>query len=340
MKRYFIKRALYAIPTLAGISVLCFLLVQFTPGGPVEQTIASWRQAGLGGDTGGGQTAQVTEEQRKALMEYYGFDKPLWHRYLHWMGKVIQLDFGESYYYNEPVWVLILRCLPVSVTFGIFSFVATYLVCIPLGILKAVRHNSGFDTATSAIIFFLYSIPSFAFGILLIVLFGGGSFWNIFPIEGLTSDNFQELGFMEKIKDYIHHIFLPLTCYTIGSFATLTMIMKNSLLDQLSQDYITTARAKGLPESAVILKHALRNALIPIANGLGHWLSLFFAGSLLIESIFNLQGVGRLSYEAIIHRDYPVVLANIIILSVLTILGNLLSDFLYVVIDPRIDYAP
>lgn len=338
MGYYFIKRTLIAIPTLIGISLLCFLLVQFTPGGPVEQTIAAWRHAGIGGETGATRSAQVTEDQRKMLMEYYGFDKPVLVRYVSWMAHIMRLDFGESYYYNEPVWTLIKRCLPVSISFGLFSFIATYVICIPLGILKAVRHNSLFDSITSLFIFLLYSIPSFAFGILLIVLFGGGSFWNVFPIEGLTSENFSELTVWEKLKDILHHLVLPLTCYTIGSFATLTMIMKNSMLDQLKQDYIMTARAKGLSERAVVLRHALRNALIPIANGLGHWVSLFFAGSLLIETIFNLQGIGRLSYDSILHRDYPVVLANIMILSVLTIFGNLISDFLYVIIDPRIDY--
>lgn len=339
MGSYFIKRILIAIPTLIGISLLCFLLVQFTPGGPVEQTIAAWRHAGFGGETGAGGSAQVTEDQRKMLMEYYGFDKPVLTRYASWMAHIVRLDFGESYYYNEPVWTLIKRCLPVSISFGLFSFIATYLICIPLGILKAVRHNSLFDAMTSMLIFFLYSIPSFAFGILLIVLFGGGSFWNIFPIEGLTSENFSRLSAWGKLKDTLHHLILPLTCYTIGSFATLTMIMKNSMLGELKQDYVMTARAKGLSETAVVLIHALRNALIPIANGLGHWVSLFFAGSLLIETIFNLQGIGRLSYDSILHRDYPVVLADIMILSVLTIFGNLISDFLYVIIDPRIDYT-
>jgi len=336
---YFLKRLFISLPTLFGISLVCFLLVQFTPGGPIEQTIAQWRQSGFSAEAGGGRISQITEEQRQALVEYYGFDKPIVVRYFSWLAKLVTLDLGESYHYDQPVWDLIKRCLPVSISFGLASFILTYLICIPLGIFKAVWHNTLFDGATSGIVFFLYSIPSFAFGIVLIVLFGGGSFWNIFPIEGLVSDNFAELSTIEKIKDFIHHMFLPLTCYTIGSFATLTILMKNSLLEQLRQDYVTTARAKGLPEKRVIGKHALRNALLPIANGLGHWIGLFFAGSLLIETIFGLQGIGRLSFESILHRDYPVVLANIMILSVLHILGNLMSDVLYVVIDPRIDYA-
>lgn len=335
---YSLKRCLLSIPTLLGISLACFVLVQLTPGGPVEQALARWRLSAVGGESGSDRTLQVTEEQRQALIEYYGFDKPLLTRYVHWLGRLVRLDFGDSYAYEEPVWALIKERLPVSVTFGIVSFLAAYLVCIPLGILKAIKHNSVFDAWTSALVFFLYSVPSFAFGIVLIVLFCGGSYWNLFPIEGFTSTNFEELSFFGKIVDIAHHMFLPLVCYVIGLFAMLTMLMKNSMLEQLKQDYVTTARAKGLRERAVILKHVLRNALLPIANGFGQWVGLFFAGSLLIETIFNLQGIGRLSYESIVQRDYPVVLANIIILSVLYILGNLISDILYVIIDPRIDF--
>lgn len=339
MLKYFLSRALISIPTLLGITVLCFFLVHLTPGGPVEQAIAQMRLAGSGGETGGGgSAAEITDTQRQWLEEYYGFDKPIYRRYFEWLGKIFTLDFGISYYYDEPVWDVILRRMPVSIVFGVVSFFATYLICIPLGILKALKNNTLFDALTSGLIFFLYSIPAFAFGIVLIVLFCGGSFWNVFPIEGFVSDNFETLTFWAKAKDITYHMFLPLICYTIGSFALLTMVMKNSLLDQLSQDYITTARAKGLSEKLVVARHALRNALLPIASGLGHWIGMFFAGSLLIETIFNLQGIGRLSYESIFHRDYPIVLANILILSVLNILGNLMSDYLYILIDPRIDY--
>lgn len=336
---YFAKRLAIAVPTLIGISLVCFCLVQLTPGGPVEQAIAEMRNSAVGGETGGARVSGITDEQRAMLVEYYGFDKPLFARYFAWIGRLVRLDLGESYFHSEPVWDLIKRTLPVSLSFGIASFLLTYLICIPLGILKAVHHDTPFDATSSGLIFLLYSIPSFALGILLIVLFGGGSFWNVFPIEGMVSENFEDLGAWAKIADYAHHMFLPLLCYTIGSFATLTMVMKNSLLDQLKADYMTTARAKGLPERLVILRHGVRNALLPIVNGLGHWLSLFFTGSLLIETIFGLQGVGRLSYESIVRRDYPVVLANIMILSLLNIVGNLLSDFLYVVADPRIDFA-
>lgn len=338
MVLYSLKRVALAIPTLLGISLVCFVLVQLTPGGPVEQALARWRMSAVGGESGADRTLQITEEQRQALIAYYGFDKPILTRYFHWVSRLVQLDFGDSYSYEEPVWKLIQERLPVSVTFGIVSFLAAYLICIPLGILKAIKHNTPFDAWTSALVFLLYSIPSFAFGIVLIVLFCGGSYWNLFPIEGFTSDVFEQRSFLGKILDVAHHMFLPLLCYVIGLFAMLTMLMKNSMLEQLKLDYVTTARAKGLPERAVVLKHVLRNALLPIANGFGQWVGLFFAGSLLIETIFNLQGIGRLSYESIVQRDYPVVLANIIILSVLYILGNLISDILYVVIDPRIDF--
>ncbi len=323
---------------MVGISLLCFFLIQLTPGGPVEVQMAQWRNSGVGGEAGAGKMSQITDEQRQALVVYYGFDKPIAVRYLSWMWKLVRGNLGDSYYYDVPVIDLIKARLPVSISFGLFSLWATYIICVPLGIWKAVRHNSTFDVMSSGVVFFLYSIPSFAFGILLIVLFGGGSFWNVFPIQGLVSDNFSDLSLLNKVKDYMWHMFLPLTCYTIGSFATLTMLMKNSLIDQLRQDYVTTARAKGLSERVVIGRHALRNAILPIANGVGQWIGLFFAGSLLIETIFGLQGIGRLSYEAIVHRDYPVVLADIMILSVLTIVGNVISDFLYIVIDPRIDY--
>lgn len=338
MLRYFTLRMLACAPTLIGVSLLCFFLIQLTPGGPVEQTLAQWRQSSVGGEVGAGRSSSVTEEQKEALIKYYGFDKPIYVRYFNWIFKVLRLDLGESYFYGEPVSKLIARCLPVSVSFGVFSFLLTYLICIPLGVWKAVKHNTPFDSMSSGLVFFLYSVPSFALGILLIVLFGGGSFWNVFPIQGLTSDNFPELGFFAKIKDYLHHLFLPLACYTIGSFATLTMLMKNSLMEQLRQDYVLTARAKGLRERIVVGKHALRNALLPIANGLGQWIGLFFTGSLLIESIFGLHGIGRLSYESIVNRDYPVVLANIMILSVLHVLGNVLTDLLYICVDPRVDF--
>lgn len=338
MSVYFIKRLAATIPALIGVSLVCFFLVQLTPGGPVEQTLAEWRHSGIGAEGVSSRMQQITEEQRLALIAYYGFDKPIHVRYFQWIVNLFCLDLGESYFYSTPVWDIIKKRLPVSISFGLLSFFATYIVCIPLGIVKAAKNGGRFDMFSSAVIFFFYSIPSFAFAILLVVIFCGGSFWNLFPIEGMISENFDELSLFHKITDYIYHMFLPITCYTIGGFASLTMLMKDSLLEQLSCDYMLTARAKGLTQKQAIIKHALRNALLPIASGLGHWVSLFFAGSLLIETIFGLEGIGMLSYESIIRRDYPIVLSIIMILSVLHILGNLLSDFLYVAIDPRIDY--
>lgn len=338
MTRYFFKRILAIGPTLLGISLVCFVLVQFTPGGPVEQTIAQWRGMG-GGESTGSRGGAVTEEQRKMLTEYYGFDRPILERYAKWMGKVMRLDLGESYYYSKPVSAIIREAIPVSLFLGGASFFLTYLICIPLGICKAVKKNTIFDGATSVLVFLFYSIPSFALGILLIVLFGGGSFWNVFPIAGLTSDGFGELSLFGKIKDLLAHLVLPLLCYTIGSFASVTLLMKNALLEEMQQDYVTAARAKGLSEKKVVLRHALRNALLPIASGLGQWIAVFFTGSLLIETVFSLRGLGRLSYDSILHRDYPVVLAIILLLSVCHVVGNLLSDFLYVLLDKRIDYT-
>jgi len=337
MKQYLLKRCVLMIPTLLGISVLTFTLLHFMPGGPVEMAIASFR-AGGGGEVGSGKMTVVTEEQRESLKKLYGFDKPLWKRYGIWLGQLARLDFGESYFSNEPVRAMILRALPVSISLGFFSLLLTYLVSIPLGILKAVKNETPFDTISSAILFLLYSIPPFALAVILIILFCGGSFWNFFPIEGMVSDNFSDLSTIGKLLDYLHHLVLPLTCATVGSFAVLALLMKNSLLDELGKDYVSAARAKGLPEKIVVLRHALHNALLPLAHNVGGWLPVFFSGSLLLETIFNLQGVGRLSYDAILHRDYPIVLANIVILSVLSVIGNLVSDILYVLVDPRLDF--
>ncbi len=337
MKSYLFKRLLYAVPTLLGISLICFCLVQLSPGGPVEQLLAEWRHSSLG--ESGDKTSQVTEEQRQALVEYFGFNEPLLIRYAKWMGKVLTLDLGESYHYGESVASLIGRALPISLSLGFFSFFIVYLISIPLGISKAVRHGSKFDATSSTILFLLYSIPSFALGVLLIVFFAGGSFYSWFPAQGLFSDNWDDLTLVGKVADYFLHLTLPLFCSVIGALASVTLMMKNSLLDQLKQDYILTARAKGLRENAVIWRHAVRNALLPIASGMGQWLSVFFSGSVLLETVFGLQGMGRLSYESILRRDYPIVLANIIILSVLHIAGNLLSDLAYVALDPRIDFT-
>lgn len=340
MNAYFIRRLLLIFPTLLGISIAVFFLVQMLPGGPVEQALSALRFGGgevaeAGAASAGG---QIQEEYVEALKKHYGFDKPLPVRYYEWMLGLLQLDFGESYYYEEPVIDVIVARFPVSIIFGVVSLLLTYFVCIPLGIIKALWHRRLIDYVSSVVILAAYAIPGFAVLILLIVLFCGGSYYDIFPMQGMTSENFAELGFFSKIGDIIMHMTLPLTAYLLGSFAFATMLMKNSLIEHITADYVRTAYAKGLPERIVIFKHALRNSLIPIATGFGEFVSVFLAGSLLIEKISGLDGIGALSYESLLNRDYPVALGIIIIASVTVIIGNIISDFAYTVIDPRIDF--
>jgi microcin C transport system permease protein len=272
------------------------------------------------------------------IKKYYGFDNPVATRYLLWIGKLLRGDLGVSYTYQKPVLELVVERLPVSLTFGLSGLFLTYLVCIPLGIRKALEHNSQFDNLSSIFIFLGYAIPAFALGVALIVLFGGGSFWSLFPISGVVSDNFEELSLLGKVGDYAHHLFLPLLCYTIGGFATLTLLMKNSLLDQLSQDYIRTALAKGVPYRQAVYRHALRNALIPVATNIGMIIGVVLSGSMLIETIFTIDGIGLLSYQSIVNRDYPVALGLIVISSVLMLAGRMISDFCLVLVDPRIKF--
>jgi microcin C transport system permease protein len=308
------------IPTLFGITLIVFVIINLAPGSPVEQRLQQLR-FGAGGETtkGSGDSA-VSEEVIEALKKQYGFDKPMHERYLIWIGNLSRLDFGESFAYEEPVVDVIVSKFPVSLLFGVVAFLLSYLVCIPLGILKAMHKDGVFDMASSFILFVLYSVPPFMLGILLIVYFAGGSFLDLFPIGGLTSDNYANLTIAGKLWDRFHHAVLPLVCYMIGSFTTLTLLMRNSLLEEISKDYVRTARAKGLDEMKVVLKHALRNALIPIATGVGSFLSVFFAGSLLLESIFQLDGIGLLSYTSILARDYNVIMGLVFIQSVVFLL--------------------
>lgn len=341
---YLVRRLIAILPTLFGITLIAFFIINLAPGGPVEQKLQQLRfGAGHGQSAGAGGAARgqqaVSEEVIEALKKQYGFDKPVHERYALWLKNLVRLDFGRSFTYEEPVTKVILDRMPVSIQFGIVSFFLSYLVCIPLGVMKAIRSGQAFDTVTSIVLFMAYSTPSFMLAILLIVLFGGGSFFDWFPISGLISDNYPDLGLAGKFWDRVHHFILPLICYMIGHFTTLTILMKNSLLEEIRKDYVRTARAKGLPEKRVILKHALRNALIPIATGFGGFLSLFFAGSLLIETIFGLDGMGLLGYNAILQRDYNVVMGLLVIESFLFLLGNIISDLLYVVVDPRIDFS-
>ena len=328
------------LPTLIGVTLIVFFIVNLAPGGPIEQKLQQIRFAG-GGESSSSSSAgsaTVSDEVLEALKKQYGFDKPIYVRYGIWLKNIVNLDFGESFTYEEPVTEVIFSKFPVSLQFGIVSLILSYLISIPLGVFKAIRNGSTFDAITSFGLFVMYSIPPFMLGILLIVFFAGGSFLDIFPIGGAHSDYYDELGLFEKIGDRVYHFILPLTCYCLGSFTTLTVLMKNSLLDEIKKDYIRTARAKGLAEKTVYMKHALRNALIPIVTGLGGFLSVFFAGSLLLETIFQLDGIGLLSYNSILSRDYNVIMGLVFIQSILFLIGNILSDIAYVLVDPRIDF--
>jgi microcin C transport system permease protein len=272
------------------------------------------------------------------MRRYYGFDKPVYTRYGLWLWNVVHLDLGRSYIYQDPVWDVIKARFPVSLFLGLTGFFLSYLVCIPLGVFKAIRHGSRFDLVTSLTVFLGYSIPGWALGTALLVLLGGGSFWNVFPLGGFRPSNWEYLGFFEKITAQLHYMFLPVLCYMIESFATLTILMKNSLMENLGQDYVRTAYAKGLSERRVIFVHALRNSLIPIATGLGSEISIILAGSFLIEKVFNIDGMGYLGYTSILQRDYPVALGILVISSLLLLVGNILSDMIYVLVDPRIRF--
>ncbi len=336
------------IPTLFGITLIVFLIINLAPGSPIEQKLqrlklgggASSEVSSLGGDAGGRSSSSgVSEEVLEALKKQYGFDQPVHVRYGVWLKRLSQLDFGDSFTFEEPVTQVILSKFPVSLSFGISSLILAYLISIPLGIRMAVRDGQLFDRGASFVLFVLYSVPPFMLAILLIVFFSGGSFLNLFPIGGVTSDDYEMLSFWGKVADRAHHFVLPLTCYTLGSFTTLSLLMKNSLLEEISRDYVRTARAKGLDEKWVVMKHALRNALIPIATGLGSFVTVFFSGSLLIETIFQLDGIGLMGYNAVLSRDYNLIMGSITIQSGLYLLGNVISDIVYVMVDPRIDFS-
>ena len=345
---YITKRLLLMLPTLIGIVLINFLVLQFVPGGPVERMIAQLRAHQTGGEAGAGAVSLGTErmeqraleaEQVEYLKRLYGFDKPVHVQFIQLMRRLFTFDFGESYYHHKSVVALIVEKLPVSVSLGGWSFLLVYLTCIPLGIKKAVRDGSPFDGVTSVLILIGYSIPGFVLGIFLIVLLGGGSFWSIFPLRGLTSDGWESFTTGERILDYLWHLVLPLTCYVIGSFSVLTLLTKNSFLNEVHQAYVQTARAKGLSERVVLWKHVFRNAIIPIILGFpGSFLAMFFAGSILIETLFSLDGLGLLSYESIISRDYPVVMSTLFIFSLLAVVSQLLSDLSLVLVDPRISF--
>lgn len=324
------------IPTFLGITVLSFFIINMAPGGPIEQKIQAMR---FGESRGSGDGGMISEAVIEEMKRQYGLDKPVHERYIIWLKNIVKLDFGNSFVYEEPVMDVIKSKLPVSLQFGIASLFLTYLICIPLGIAKAVRANSFFDHFTGLILYVFYAVPSLIMGILLITFFAGGSYWSIFPIGGISSDNYDSLSTAGQIWDRVHHFILPLFCYVVGSFASLVMLQRNSMLEVIRMDYVRTARAKGLKESKVLYKHALRNALIPIATGLGSWFGVFLSGSLIIETLFNLDGIGLLSYQSTLQRDYNVLMAMIFLSSMVLLLGRLFSDIVYVIIDPRIDFT-
>jgi len=339
---YFIRRFLLVIPTFLGITILCFGLIQFVPGGPVEQIIMKMKGIGAGElSRGAGTQTSISIQQRKAIEAYFGFDQPFCKRYWKWLVTDRLGMKMESYKFpNKTAWQLIKERFKVSLIFGVAGFVLSYLACIPLGILKALRHNKMFDLGSSLVIFVGYAIPPFAFGMVLKMFFCGTveGLWDFFPVSGFYSDNFAAMTFLEQTKDVFMHMFLPVLCYIIGNFAILTLLMKNSLLEQISKDYIRTVLAKGGSFTRAIWGHAFRNSLIPIATGFGSILTVMFAGSVIIEQVFEIPGMGRLSLEAIVGRDYPVFMGVLSLTSVLGLIGNILSDFLYILIDPRIDF--
>jgi microcin C transport system permease protein len=346
MLSYILRRLLLIIPTLFGIMLITFTVTQFVPGGPVERMIANL-------ESGGGQAGEVAhatntmyrgnkgldQDRLEEIKKLYGFDKPAHLRFLAMMKNYLLLDFGDSYYHHQSVTSLVLSKLPVSMSLGLWSFVIVYGVCIPLGIKKAVRDGSRFDFISSTIILVGYAIPGFVLAIVLIVLFGGGSFWNLFPLRGLVSDNFSQLSLFHKIMDYLWHMALPITSMAVSSLAVMTMLTKNCFLEEIRKQYVVTARAKGLSENQVLYGHIFRNGIIPLITGFpGAFIMAFFSGSLLIETIFSLDGMGLLAYESILNRDYPVVLGTLFLFTLLGLIARLLSDLSYVVIDPRITF--
>lgn len=341
MLNYFIRRLLMIIPTFIIITFLVFTVTRFVPGGPVEMAVMRYRQMMMQESGAASRTDEISgisEETVRRLKEIYGFDKPFYEAYMIWFTNLIRFDLGYSTTYSMPVWSVIKERFPVSLRFGLTGFILSYTVCIPLGVYKAIKHGEKFDTISSAVVFLGYAIPGWVMGVLLLVYLGGGSFYNLFPLGGIHSLNHEYLSFWEKVWDNIHHMILPVFCYMMGSFATLTILMKNSLIENLNRDYVRTAYAKGLHEKIIIFKHTLKNSLIPIATGLGHFLSILFAGSYLIEKVFNIHGFGLLGFTSLIERDYPIVLGILVFTTFLQLIGNIISDFFYCLIDSRIRF--
>ena len=343
MWAYIVKRCLLMIPTLLGVLLMTFVVIQFVPGGPVEQMVAQLQ----GRDTGGEGAANAGSGYRgrqgvdaariEEIKKLYGFDKPPAQRFGMMLEQFARFDMGKSFFYPKDVWALIQEKLPVSISLGLWTFFLSYLVSIPLGIAKAVRAGSRFDTLTSLLVLVGYAIPGFVLGVALLVIFGGQLQW--FPLRGLTSSNWEQLSWGARVVDYLWHIALPVTASVLGSFAVTTMLTKNSFLEEIRKQYVLTARAKGLSERRVLYRHVMRNAMIPLVTGFpSAFIGAFFTGSLLIETLFSLDGLGLLSYESVIRRDYPVVLGSLYLFTLIGLVTKLISDLCYVWVDPRVKF--
>ncbi len=342
MYAYLLKRLLLMIPTLLGILLLTFVVIQFVPGGPVEQMVSQLEGRDTGGEgasRGGTYRGRqgVDAKRIEEIRAFYGFDKPAHERFWQMLGQYASFDLGKSFFYPKSVWELVKDKLPVSISLGLWTFFLSYLISVPLGIAKAVRAGSRFDTLTSLIVLIGYAIPGFVLGVALLVVFGGQLQW--FPLRGLTSSNWETLSWGAKIVDYLWHITLPVTASVLGAFAVTTMLTKNAFLEEIRKQYVLTARAKGLGENRVLWTHVFRNALIPIVTGFpAAFIGAFFAGSLLIETLFSLDGLGLLSYESVMRRDYPVVLGTLYLFTLIGLVTKLISDLCYVWVDPRVKF--
>ena len=345
MWTYIFKRVLLLIPTLLGILALTFTIIQFVPGGPVEQMVQQLNHGSQGMaevSSGGGMHAGrqgLSADEIDKLKVMYGFDKPPLTRFVDMVGQYLRFDLGDSFFQPKSVTALVVEKMPVSMSLGLWTFFLTYLICIPLGIAKAVRDGSRFDGISSLLILIGYAIPGFVMGILLLILFGGGSFWAVFPLGGMVSDDWDTYSTAQKISDYLWHMVLPITASVVGNFAVMTLLTKNVFLEEIRRQYVYTARAKGLSERRIMWKHVFRNAMIPLITGFpAAFLAAFFTGSLLIETLFSLDGLGLLSYEAVMKRDYPVVMGTLYVFTLMGLLAKLLSDVSYVLVDPRIHF--
>ena len=350
MWSYLLKRLLLMIPTLFGILLITFVVIQFVPGGPVEQLVYQL-EGREGGMEGGGGTARgpglggyrgrqgVDAAQIEEIKKLYGFDKPAHERFVQMIGQFARFDLGTSFFHNKRVSQLIAEKLPVSISLGLWTFLLTYLISVPLGIAKAVRAGTAFDTATTFIVLLGYAIPGFVLGVVLLVFLAGGTFVQWFPLRGLTSPNWNDLSLIGKITDYFWHIALPVAAMTVGGFAVITTLTKNSVLEEIRKQYVMTARAKGVEERALLWRHVFRNALIPIMTGFpAAFVAAFFGGSILIETLFSLDGLGLLSYESVIRRDYPVVFGSLFVFTLIGLLTTLVRDLSYLWVDPRVKY--